>query len=572
MFDAMKFDFLFDSARHLLSIGYRVADGSLDPNCYDLLASEARLASFVAIAKGDVPARHWFRLGRGLTPVDRGSALISWSGSMFEYLMPSLVMRAPAGSLLEQTNRLVVRRQIEYGAQLGVPWGVSESAYNARDLELTYQYSNFGVPGLGLKRGLSENAVIAPYATALAAMVDPEAAARNFSRLARRRRPRPITAGMKPWTTRRRAFPEGETVAIVRAYMAHHQGMTLVAIADALHGGAMRTRFHADPIIQATELLLQERTPRDVAVARPRAEEVKADANVREIAAPTIRRFHSPHDLIPRTHLLSNGRYTVMITAAGSGFSRWRDLAVTRWREDVTCDSWGTYIFLRDVHSAKVWSAGYQPSGVEPDSYEVEFSEDRAEIVRHDGTITTTLEVAVSPEDDAEVRRVSISNLGSRTREIELTSYAEIVLAPDAADAAHPAFSKMFVQTEFEADVGALLATRRPRSTDGCRGLGGASRGRRRRVRGRRAIRNRPRTLPWTRTRHSHADLGNRRPAALQYCRHRTRSDLQSSPPRANTAGRHGTRRVLDDGRIDSRRRRSTWWTSITTPPPSSAR
>ncbi|MGH7913900.1 MAG: GH36-type glycosyl hydrolase domain-containing protein, partial [Candidatus Binataceae bacterium] len=457
------FDFLFDPARHLFSIGYRVAGGSLDSNCYDLLASEARLASFVAIAKGDVPALHWFRLGRGLTPVDRGSALISWSGSMFEYLMPSLVMRAPAGSLLAETNRLVVRRQIRYGAQLGVPWGVSESAYNARDLELTYQYSNFGVPGLGLKRGLRENAVIAPYATALAAMVDAEAAAQNFSRLR-------AAGGLGrfgwyealDYTPSR--VPEGEIVAIVRAYMAHHQGMTLVAINDALHGGVMRTRFHADPIIQATELLLQERTPRDVAVARPRAEEVKADTNVREIIPPTIRRFHSPHDLIPRTHLLSNGRYTVMITAAGSGFSRWRDLAVTRWREDVTCDSWGAYIFLRDVDSAMVWSAGYQPSGIEADSYDVEFSEDRAEIVRHDGTLRTTLEVAVSPEDDAEVRRVSISNLGSRAREIEVTSYAEIVLAPDAADAAHPAFSKMFVQTEFEVSVGALLAGRRPRS------------------------------------------------------------------------------------------------------------
>jgi cyclic beta-1,2-glucan synthetase len=463
LFDAMKFDFLFDPERHLISIGYRVADGSLETNCYDLLASEARLASFVAIAKGDAPARHWFLLGRALTPVGRGSALISWSGSMFEYLMPSLVMRAPAGSLLEQTNRLVVRRQIEYGKQLGVPWGVSESAYNARDLELTYQYSNFGVPGLGLKRGLRENAVIAPYATALAAMVDAEASAQNFSRLRGAG-----GLGRYGWyealdyTPSR--VPEGETVAIVRAYMAHHQGMTLVAIADALHEGAMRTRFHSEPIIQATELLLQERTPRGVAVARPRAEEVNADANVREITPPTIRRFHSPHDLIPRTHLMSNGRYTVMLTAAGSGFSRWRDLAVTRWREDVTCDSWGAYIFLRDVRSAKVWSAGYQPSGVDADSYEVEFSEDRAEIVRHDGTLRTTLEVAVSPEDDAEVRRVSVSNLGNRTREIELTSYAEIVLAPDAADAAHPAFSKMFVQTEFESDVGALLATRRRRS------------------------------------------------------------------------------------------------------------
>ncbi|HSU90405.1 MAG TPA: glucoamylase family protein, partial [Sporolactobacillaceae bacterium] len=381
MFDAMKFDFLFDPARQMLSIGYRVVEGSLDPNCYDLLASEARLASFVAIAKGDIPSRHWFRLGRAMTPIDRGSALISWSGSMFEYLMPSLVMRAPLGSLLEQTNRLVVRRQVKYGADLGVPWGISESAFNARDLELTYQYSNFGVPGLGLKRGLSEDAVIAPYATALAAMVDAEAASENFARLKKAG-----GLGRFGWyealdyTPSR--VPEGEIVAIVRAYMAHHQGMTLVSINDALLDGAMRARFHSEPIIQATELLLQERTPRDVAVARPRAEEVKTGANVRDITPPMIRRFHSPHDLIPRTHLLSNGRYTVMITAAGSGFSRWREMAVTRWREDVTCDSWGSYIFLRDVVSGKVWSAGYQPSAVEADSYDVEFSEDRAEIVR----------------------------------------------------------------------------------------------------------------------------------------------------------------------------------------------
>jgi cyclic beta-1,2-glucan synthetase len=462
-FAAPEFDFLFDPGRQLLSIGYRVADGSLDPSCYDLLASEARLASFIAIAKGDVPVRHWFRLGRALTPVDRGSALISWSGSMFEYLMPSLVMRAPVGSLLEQTSRLVVRRQIRYGAELGVPWGVSESAYNARDIEHTYQYSNFGVPGLGLKRGLSEDAVVAPYATALAAMVDPSAAVRNFSAL-------DLAGGRGrygwyealDYTSAR--IPEGESVALVRAYMAHHQGMTLVAIANVLGDGAMRARFHADPLIRATELLLQERTPRGVAIARPRAEEVKTAPNVRDLVPPMLRRFRSPHDLIPRTHLLSNGRYAVMITAAGSGYSRWRDLAVTRWREDVTCDDWGSYVFVRDVASGEVWSAAYQPSGAEPDRYEVAFSEDRVEIARRDGSLATTLEVAVSPEDDGEVRRVSVANLGSRTREIELTSYAELVLAPAAADSAHPAFSKLFVHTEFAADVGALLATRRPRS------------------------------------------------------------------------------------------------------------
>ncbi|PYN82661.1 MAG: glycosyl transferase [Candidatus Rokuibacteriota bacterium] len=463
MVGAMDFGFLFDPMRKLFAIGCRVSDGSLDPGRYDLLASEARLASFVAIAKGDVPVSHWFRLGRALTPVELDSVLVSWSGSMFEYLMPPLVMPAPAGSLLEQTSRLVVGRQISYGAERGVPWGVSESAYNARDLEMTYQYSSFGVPGLGLRRGLSEDVVIAPYATGLAAMIDPTAAVQNFRRLA--------AAGASgaygfyealDYTAPR--LPEGAQVAVVRAYMAHHQGMVVVAIANVVHDGAMRARFHAEPIVQATELLLQERTPRDVAVARPRADEVQAVGDVREFVPPVVRHFTSPHGSPPRTHLLSNGRYAVMLTAAGSGYSRWRDLAVTRWREDVTRDAWGTYVFLRDVDSGETWSAGYQPRGGAPDSYEVTFSEDRAEIVRRDGAIGTTLQVIVSPEDDAEVRRVSLTNFGTKSRAIELTSYAEVVLAPPAADAAHPTFSNLSVETECVPELDTLLATRRPRS------------------------------------------------------------------------------------------------------------
>jgi cyclic beta-1,2-glucan synthetase len=240
--------------------------------------------------------------------------------------------------------------------------------------------------------------------------------------------------------------------------------MSLVALANVLHDGVMRARFHAEPRMQATELLLQERTPRDVLVTRPRVEEVRAVANIRDLVPPVVRRFDSPHDPTPAVHLLSNGRYSVMVTTAGSGYSHWRDLAVTRWREDRTRDAWGTYVFLRDKSSSQVWSAAYQPSGVEPDTYEVVFSEDHVEIRRRDGAIGTMLEVVVSPEHDAEVRRVSVTNLGARMREIELTSYAEIVLAPPAADAAHPVFSNLFVQTEFVADLGALLATRRPRS------------------------------------------------------------------------------------------------------------
>src|SRR6266851_7254716 len=280
MFEAMEFEFLFDPARKIFSIGYRVHDGSLDPAAYDLLASEARLASFIAIAKGEVPASHWFRLARPMTPVELGAALVSWSGSMFEYLMPALIMDSPPASLLDQTARLVVRRQRAYGAAHGVPWGISESAYNVRDLEFTYQYSNFGVPGLGLERGLSEDLVIAPYATGLAAMIDPGAAARNFVALAGAGA-RGSLGFYEALDYTRTRLPEGTEVAVVRAYMAHHQGMTLVALTNVLRTGAMRARFHAEPIVQATELLLQERAPRSVAVTRPRVDEVKAPGHVR---------------------------------------------------------------------------------------------------------------------------------------------------------------------------------------------------------------------------------------------------------------------------------------------------
>jgi cyclic beta-1,2-glucan synthetase len=462
---AMDFGFLLDPDRKLLSIGYIPAEGALDQNCYDLLASEARLASFVAIAKGDIPARHWFHLGHAVSEVGKGAALTSWSGSMFEYLMPSLVMQAPVGSLLDRTNQTVVRRQIEYGAELGVPWGISESAFNARDLEFTYQYSNFGVPGLGLKRGLGDAIVVAPYATALAAMVDPYMAVRNFEQLeavgGRGRYGFYEALDFTPART-----PDGKGPAIVRAFMAHHQGMSIVALADAVLGGLMRTRFHADPAVQATELLLQERMPRDVAPTPRWAVEATGAVRIQEIEPQIGRRLTSAHDAVPATHLLSNGRYTVMITAAGSGYSRWRDQAVTRWREDVTCDDWGSYVFLRDVRSGAVWSAGQQPSGVGPDACHIIFNEDRAEISRCDGALTTTLEVAVSAEDDAEVRRVSVANSGDEVREIEITSYAELALASQAADIAHPAFSKLFVQTEQLVGTGAVLATRRRRAPE----------------------------------------------------------------------------------------------------------
>ncbi|KQP20079.1 glycosyl transferase [Pseudorhodoferax sp. Leaf267] len=465
----MDFAFLLDPERKLLSIGYALAEQRLDTNCYDLLASEARLASLFAIAKGDAPTRHWFRLGRTATPLFGGSALISWSGSMFEYLMPSLVMRAPAGSLLEQTNRLIVQRQIAYGHALGMPWGISESAYNARDLEFTYQYANFGVPGLGLKRGLADHQVVAPYATALAAMVDPQAACRNFTRLAAMGAlGRHGFYEALDFTPAR--LPEGARVAIVRNFMAHHQGMAIVAIANVLQNGRMRERFHREPMVQSSELLLQERMPRNVAVGHPRAEEVHASRDEAGAAAATVRRLPGLEPgRPPVTHVLSNGSYSVMLTASGAGYSRWRGLAITRWREDATRDPWGAFLYLRDVVTGQAWSPCAQPmplAGADLRAYEVVFGEDQASFTHRQGGLASTLAVLVSGESDAEVRRLSLANSGRRAREIDITSYAEMVLAAPAADEAHPAFAKLFVHTEYLPEFGALLATRRPRSPD----------------------------------------------------------------------------------------------------------
>jgi cyclic beta-1,2-glucan glucanotransferase len=467
--EAMDFHFLFDGGREMFVIGYNVSDGRSDNSFYDLLASESRLTSLIAIAKGDAPQTNWFRLGRQLTQIDGvGRALVSWTATMFEYLMPLIVTRNYAETLLNQTCKAVVARQIAYGREHGVPWGVSESAYNARDLQFNYQYGPFGVPGLGLKRGLSEDLVIAPYATVLAAMIAPRAALRNMQRLAQ------IGALSRygfyeaiDYTPER--VPKNQKRVVIHSFMAHHQGMSLVALDNVLHEDVMRRRFHADPLIQATELLLQERIPQGAPITRVRAEEVLRGRIVNTLIAPLAVVYDSPHLPTPRTQLLSNGAYSVMVTSSGAGSSTCESpagtsLAVTRWREDVTRDNWGSFCYVRDLRSGAVWSTGYQPTARAPQSYEVLFMEDSVVFKRRDAGILTQTDIVVSPEDSAEVRCVSITNLSSRAREIELTSYAEIVLAQPASDVAHPAFSNLFIETEFIREESSLIARRRPRS------------------------------------------------------------------------------------------------------------
>ncbi|CAN5835595.1 hypothetical protein BH11PSE12_BH11PSE12_00680 [soil metagenome] len=461
-FSHMEYGFLYDTATHLLTIGYNVSERRRDVGCYDLLASEARLCSFVAIAQGQLPQETWFALGRQLTIAGGEPILLSWSGSMFEYLMPLLVMPTYQSTLLDQTYKSVVQRQIDYGVQRDIPWGVSESGYQAFDASLNYQYRAFGVPGLGFKRGLGDDLVVAPYASMLALMVAPEQACSNLQRLAK--------DGIEGRYGMYEAIdysasrlPRGQSQALIRSYMAHHQGMSLLSLAYVLLDQPMQKRFESDPLFQATLLLLKERIPKPSGYYSNTTElaDIRSATNEQEMPMRVITKVDTR---LPEVQLLSNGRYHVMVTNTGGSYSRWRDLAVTRWREDSTCDHWGSFCYLRDLSDGSIWSTAYQPTLAPSASYEVIFSEGRAEYRRHDNGFDMHTEIVVSPEDDIELRRTRITNRSRTSKTIDITSYAEVVLTAAAADNMHPAFSNLFVQTEILAQRQAILCSRRPRS------------------------------------------------------------------------------------------------------------
>jgi cellobiose phosphorylase len=462
---AMEMDFrlLFDAERKLFAIGFQGNTHSLDSSYYDLLASEARLASFMAIAKNDAPTEHWFRLGRMLTYAAGAPALVSWSGSMFEYLMPALVMRSFPDTLLAQTAHGALERQVAWGEERGIPWGASESAYNVRDRHQTYQYRAFGVPDLALKRGLGREKVVAPYASALAAMVDPRRAVANLERLEGKAALGPF--GFRDALDYTRPDP-GARYAVVGAYMAHHMGMSLVALTNTLTANLWQHRFHADPLVRSAELLLHERIPRRLVLQEPqgaRRDEALPEA---EIEQPAVRELVTPDTPAPHVALLGHLPYTIMVSHCGAGYSRYGGIAVTRWRSDACRDDTGQFCYVRDLSNGRIWSAAHQPVCAPADWYRAYLAPDRVTFHRADGAVETRTEIAVVPEDAAEVRRVTVTNNGESPREIELTSYGEIVLAPPEADSAHPAFGKLFVETEWHDWCSAVTATRRAHSAD----------------------------------------------------------------------------------------------------------
>ena len=458
----MDFAFLYSRERKLFSVGFNVGERRLDPSWYDLLASEARLASFLLIAEGQLPQEHWFAMGRLLTQPGGSLALLSWSGSMFEYLMPLLLMPTYDGTLLDKTYRAVVAHQIRYGHQHGVPWGISESCYHTTDVHHNYQYRGFGVPGLGFKRGLADDMVVAPYASLLAAMIAPAAACDNLRSLAALGAEGPYGFYESVDFTPSR-LPGDAKHAVVRAFMAHHQGMGLLAMAYVLLGRPMQRRFLANPLAAATELLLQERPPKTAPLVEMQGSGTAPAVRLSVGAEPMMRVFTTSHTPLPEVHLLSNSRYHVMATNAGGGYSRWRDLSITRWREDPSADCSGFACYLRDRDSGAFWSTAYHPTLRQGEHYEAIFLQARAEYRHRHEQVDAHTEICVSPEDDVEIRRIKLTNISARTRHLDVTSYGEILLAPLAADLAHRAFSNLFVQTELIPERRTILCTRRPR-------------------------------------------------------------------------------------------------------------
>lgn len=455
------FKAVYDKKRQLFSIGYDIEKDTLNNSYYDLLASEARCASFMAIAKGDVEQKHWFKLGRAMTLMGKAKGLVSWSGTMFEYFMPLLIMKSYPDSLIDATYRGVIEGQKKYCGERRVPWGISESAFYYFDNAMNYQYKAFGIPGIGLKRGLSNELVVAPYATVIALQKDLNGGIKNLKRL--------IKDGMEgkyglyesmDFTTDR--MPKGKKKAIVRCFMVHHQGMSLMALNNILRGDILVKRFHSIPEVKATELLLQEKVPKNIVYDR----EVSFNAHegVNEKYSLFVRAYNTALTEVPETHILSNGSYSMMISNSGSGYGKRDDMTVYRWREDVTDDSSGMFFYIKNIDNNAYWSSAYEPCKSQGKDYQVVFSMDKVEFKRRDGDISTHTEITVSGEDNAEIRRLTLTNHSSGEVVLEVTSYCEVTLAPYNADIVHPSFSNLFIGTEYIDSTGCILANRRPRA------------------------------------------------------------------------------------------------------------
>jgi len=454
------FKFLYNEERKLFHIGYDVDNESLSSNYYDLLASEARTTSFIAVAKGIVPTSHWFALNRSLTLMYERKGLASWSGTMFEYFMPRILMKNYRNSMLDETYRSVMEAQIKYGAKRKVPFGISESAYFKFDVDLNYQYKAFGVPKVGIKRGLEEELVVSPYSTIMGLMENIPKSMANIKDLLKLN-----CYGQYgfyeaiDYTDKRIKNKELE---IVKCYMIHHLGMSLLALDNVMNNNIIQRRFHRIPMIRAVEILLQEKISKNVVYNRreDNSQEVKEVQRQYSIR----RTFKFGESKYPETILLGNKNYNILLNTAGGGYSKFKNVMVYRWKEDLIRSSWGKFFYIKDLNSNEYTSSTYEPCREQGDKYEVNFYLYKAEFTKYWRELEINTIVQVIPEDNCEIRTIDIKNNSSEEKIIEVISYSEVVLQGYSGDIAHPAFGNLFITTEYIDELKGILAKRRPRS------------------------------------------------------------------------------------------------------------
>lgn len=457
-----NFSPLYDEARNLFYIGYNVEEEKALSNYYDLLASEARISSYIAISRGEVPVKHWKMLGKPLVTEDNYIGLASWSGTMFEYLMPSLVLKSFKNTLINETYKTVIRIQKAYGRKNNVPWGISESGFFAFDNQLNYQYKAFGVPVLGFKRGLKDELVVSPYATFLALKFDCKGVLENINRLRKEGMEGPYGFYEAVDYTLKR-LPSHLDKGIVKSYMSHHQGMILAAINNFLNGDILVRRFHRDPQMKCGELLLQESIPLNPIISKEKdtTQEGEVIRRKEESWEKKVYTKESLKDI--KCHLLSSGPYTLMITNRGEGFSKNGNIFINRWRRDYLLSPYGQFIYIKDIKNKNYWSTTYAPVYKEPDDYNVEFSIYKASFTRKDGFVETKMDIFLLPEESGEIRRVRLINNGEEEALLETISYLEIVGDDINSDIAHQTFNNLFVRTEAVEEMEGLLAYRRKR-------------------------------------------------------------------------------------------------------------
>ncbi|MGM0396195.1 MAG: GH36-type glycosyl hydrolase domain-containing protein [Bacillota bacterium] len=456
---------LYDYNKNLFSIGYDCENNQLTDSYYDLMASESRTTSFIGIVTKQLPIEHWYKLSRTFTLYNKHRILASWSGTMFEYFMPSIIMENYEYSIFDETYHSVMQAQIEYGNSRNKPWGVSESGYYFFDLDLNYQYKAFGVPDIGFKRDLINDYVVSPYSTYLALIFNKRACFDNLNILKNEGAEGPYGLYEAIDYTQER-LNKNEDRRIVKSYFAHHLGMSLLSINNFMNNNIMQKRFHKNPIVKTGVLLLEEKLPYKVVMIKELIAKEKKKVKIKAEGVGEIGVYDENYNTIPNCHLISNKNYHIMVTNNGFTYSKYQNKMITRFRNHIDQRYFGYTFYIKDIDDDKVWSIGSEPIKNPSMRYEVIYSLNKAKIIREDNDIETHMEMWVSAEDNVEMRKITLMNKKSTPVNIEITSYAELAMTEQNADLSHPAFNNLFISTEYDKETESLIAVKKPRESN----------------------------------------------------------------------------------------------------------